>query len=81
MRGVPDYPYPRSKRLESYFSHVEMGSLAQQVVAVSITSWPLQVKGTGESDGPPCKGYTDTLTFASLCFPHRKINTKKRKSN
>jgi hypothetical protein len=69
MRGVPDFPHPHSKRLESYFSHVEMGSLTQQVVVAPITFGPLQVKGTGESDGPPCKGYIDTLTFSSLCCP------------
>jgi hypothetical protein len=72
MRGVPDCPHLCSKRLESYFSHVEMGLLAQQAVVVApITSGPPQVEGIGESDGPPCKGYTDTLTFSSLCFPHQ----------
>jgi hypothetical protein len=70
-RGVPDCPHPCSKRLESYFSHVEMGSLTQQVVVAPITYGPLQVEGTGESGGPPCKGYTDTSTFSSLCFPRQ----------
>jgi hypothetical protein len=30
MEGVPDCPHPHSKRIESYFSHVEMGLLTQQ---------------------------------------------------
>jgi hypothetical protein len=48
-----------------------MGSLTQQVVAAPITSGPPQVEGTGESGGLLCKGYTDTSTFSSLCFPHQ----------
>jgi hypothetical protein len=70
MRGVPNYPNMCLKRLESYFSHAEMGSLTQQFVVAPITFGPPQVKGTGESDGPPCKGYTDTSNSSSLCFPH-----------
>jgi hypothetical protein len=35
---------------------------------VPITSGPSQVEGIGELGGPSCKGYTDTLTFSSLCF-------------
>jgi hypothetical protein len=69
MEGVPDCPLPCSKRLELNFSHVEMGSLTQQVVAVPITSGPLQAEGTGESDGLLCKDYMDTLTSYFLCFP------------
>jgi len=40
MEGFPDYPHPRLKRLELNFSHVEMGSLTQQVVVAPITYEP-----------------------------------------
>jgi hypothetical protein len=68
-RGVPDFPHPHSKRIESYFSHVGMCSLENKAPSTPITSGPPQVEGTGDSDGPLCKGYMDTLTFSSLCFP------------
>jgi hypothetical protein len=71
MKGVPDCPHPRSQRLELNFSHEEMGSLTLQVVVVPITFGPPRVEGTGESGGLPCKGYMDTSTFFSLCFPRQ----------
>jgi hypothetical protein len=70
---VPDFPPLCSNmmRLEPCFSHVEMGSSAQQVVFALISFGPLQVEGTGELDGPSCKGYMDTWTFSSLFFPYQ----------
>jgi hypothetical protein len=69
MEGVPDYPIPCLKRHELNFSHVEMGSLIRQALAVPINFGPPQAEGTGESDGLPCKDYTDTSTSSFLCSP------------
>jgi hypothetical protein len=69
MKGIPDWPHPHLKRLESNFSHVEMGSLKQQVSTMQNIFGPLQVKGTCELDGISCKGYMYTLNFISMCFP------------
>jgi hypothetical protein len=60
--GVLGYPLSSSRRLELYFSRVEMGSLTRQVVVVPITSGPPQAEGTDGSGGLPCKDYKDTLT-------------------
>jgi hypothetical protein len=51
MKGGPNCPHSHLKRLESNFSHEEMGLLTQQVVATPITSGPPQVEGTGELGG------------------------------
>jgi hypothetical protein len=71
MKGVPDFPHPCSKRLELNFSHVEMGLLTHQVVVAPINFGPPQDEGMGDSDGPLCKGYTDTSTSSFLCFPRQ----------
>jgi hypothetical protein len=73
MRGVPNCPLPHSRmlRLEPCYSHVEMGSSSHQAVVVLIASKPMQVEGTGDLGGPPCKGYTDTSNLSSMFFPHQ----------
>jgi hypothetical protein len=70
-KGVPNFPHPRSQRLELNFSYEEMGSLTLQVVVVPTHFGPLRVEGTGELGGLPHKGFMDTLTSFSLCFPHQ----------
>jgi hypothetical protein len=69
MEGVLDFPLPQLKRLELNFFHVEMGLLKWQAVSMPITSRPLQVEGTGESDGLSCKDYMHTLTYYFICCP------------
>jgi hypothetical protein len=71
MEGVPDFPHPHSKRIELIFSHEEIGSLTKEVFAAPVTFGPPQAEGTGESGGLLCKGYMDTSTLFSLCFPHQ----------
>jgi hypothetical protein len=70
-KGVPNGPLPRSSRLKLNFSHVEMGLLTRQIVVVPITFARSQDEGIGDSDGLPCKYYTDTSTSSFLCFPHQ----------
>jgi hypothetical protein len=69
MKGVLDYPFPGSKRLELNFPHVEMGLLTRQATTVPITYASLQAEGTSELDGLPCNGYIDTSTSSFLCCP------------
>jgi hypothetical protein len=40
MKGFPDFPYPRSHRLELNVFHEEMGLLTLQVIAAPITFGP-----------------------------------------
>jgi hypothetical protein len=48
-----------------------MDSLTLQAAAVPINFGPPRVEGIGESGGLPRKGFMDTSTYFSLCFPYQ----------
>jgi hypothetical protein len=48
-----------------------MDSSTRQVTVVPITSGPLEVEGTSDSDGLPFKDYKDTSNFSFQCFPRQ----------